>query len=434
MEILFFIGLLLLFSWYSNSKQEKKDEQERKEKEEKLILQNHNVIVNKAEALLSQKRYNEALSVFEEAILKKPQSLSNNNLLMGVVLCKFYLKDYQAVIESVKNLDNDPACLCKAISFFKLNDYVQSKKSFKEGIEKKYPQVIQSYNDYFNPSKHKIPYWNSLDENIKILLAKNAKIKYDSTIKILSEDDIELITNCTELDLSCKKETWTWSDWGDGVEGWMIYGEENKYTIDNLEFCKYIPNIQKLNIKGQPILSFEGLENQKNLIEIDASDSWITDIGALRTCINLQNLNLHCANFNTKNKTASDIDLEPIINISIEKLDLTLCRIKSIQTLNYMKDLKELSLFRTQIVSLSQIKDLDKLEILNVAGSENFKLSTDCKLDNLKQLAVSCNPSEKELNAFNLKFPNCKIENNFSTSIEIFNKRPKYDIDDIDLY
>jgi tetratricopeptide (TPR) repeat protein len=423
MEVLILLGVVFLYYWHVISRDNRKAEEERTKKE---VLKPYNSLVIKAEVLFNKKSYEEALNVFEEANMKKPDYYSDANLILKIALCKFYLKDYNAVIVNLNKIDNDTAYICRAISFYKLGDYSQSKHVFKEGIQKKYPQVIQSYDNYFNPLKNKLPYWNSLEENAKILLAKNAKIDYNYSTKILSEDDIELIMNCQELDLSCRKETWQW----ESLEGWVIFSTNNKHIITNLEFCKYIPNIQKLNICGQQITSFEGIENHRNLIEIDASYTLITNLEALRTCINLQNLNLHCANFP---KGVPDIDLEPIANLPIVKLDLTCCHIINIGILNNVKTLKELSLFRTKIVNLSQIKDLNRLEVLNVAGSEDFKLSTDCNLSNLKFLKLNCKPTEAELNSFKAKFPNCKIENNFLNSIEIFNKRPNYDPDQQDL-
>lgn len=384
--------------------------------------------------LFEQKEYEEALKAYEVLIPAIPHGYPESekrDCYNRIAECNYYLGNYKLFLDSIYNKSEystydkqrEWQILSRALSYQKLGESNEALKHFKQGIAYKYKSVIEEYIKYFGPVEYKLLCWNNLHENTKYLLCKNIKFNFIPFKTKLTELEIDLIISCKNLDLSCRKEGWNYDTF---IDDWRSTSSKTEYIIHSLYFCKYLPNIEKLNISGQPIVNFEGLENHSNIIEIDASYSSVNNLEALRNCNKLINLNLYCI----ENKDKKFLDIEPISNLGIVKLDLTQNTIVDFNFLNIMKTLKFISLSNTNIESLSQIKNLSELELLIVIKCKAFKLSNDGNFPNLKTLRINCKPTNEEKYLFKEKHPNCIIDEK-SVEDEIFRTKTRLNPDQV---
>lgn len=138
--------------------------------------------------------------------------------------------------------------------------------------------------------QNRLAYWNSLHRNEKILLLRHIKknITSDSILDI-TEQEFDDIFSCSELDFSIRKERYMIDP---DNEKWILTSSTTPYEIESIGFCKYFKAIKKINLAGQPITSFKGLENKKDLLEIDASYTKVENFESLNHCSALEYLYL----------------------------------------------------------------------------------------------------------------------------------------------
>lgn len=399
----FFILVFLLFLIYQLSKsieKSKKDEEAQKQKEIKENLEkddNYYSLLVKANNLYYDEKYAEAISAYEYAVSQKSKTLQTDEVKYKIAACYFHLKEFPKVINDLKNLEGDQFLL-RARSHFELGEFELSRKLFIAEIQNGNTKAITHYDLYFNPHRNDILYWNLFDNDTKLQLKRNINpnLNTRSTRPVdltISKDDILLINKLDFLDFRLAWETW--------LKRYYPYQALIRNShLTTIEFCKYLPNIQQLNLSGQKRLrNLDGIEYLVKLKDLNAENTEIGNMDKLSLCKSLENLSL------AKSK---NINLSAIVNLNIKRLDLSFYNKEDLHLLNKMRSLRKLSLLASSISSLKQIKELDSLEWLDVSCSTSFVLSPDYNLKSLKTLITS-SQSEENIKQFNLKFPSCIV-------------------------
>lgn len=156
--------------------------------------------------------------------------------------------------------------------------------------------------------------------------------------------------------------------------------------------------ITELDLFNKNITSLDGIENLENLTKLNVKNNNISNINALSKLTKLKYLDIgnYLHGFNYYNSITDITPLKSLTNL--ETLSLSGLQLTNVDAISNLTNLKELQMYATLLdwnsdtaPDITPIKNLSKLEILNL-GKNNIKDVTVLrKLKNLKQLLLSLN-------------------------------------------
>ena len=204
--------------------------------------------------------------------------------------------------------------------------------------------------------------------------------------------------------------------------------------IKNLKSIKHFPNLEKLNLGGNPLLpeEFRELVHLQELIDLDLSRTKIKDTTPIGELLKLKSLTIRGTDelFSVRNldslKNLEELDLnfseiDCLRKISVNEnirsinlygseiskiegvdrypnlIDLNLgsTAIDKIQELESLKNLKRLHLSSTNIIKIEGLDELKSLEILDLSYQDLDKIQGLDNLNNLRKLNLSENQIQK---------------------------------------
>lgn len=169
----------------------------------------------------------------------------------------------------------------------------------------------------------------------------------------------------------------------------------SRVGLENLRFLENQITLKHLNIEGNMINSFEGINNLKNIISINLSDNQIQEIKALDSSIKQLNL--------SKNKLSSLNTLDKLQLDSLEEFYIAENKIKSIEKIKKAKNLKKLVLSHNKIHNIEEIGFLEHLELLFLDNNQITNIKSLKHLTKLKILKLDHNKVSSLREIFELK-------------------------------
>ncbi|MCH6236788.1 protein phosphatase 1 regulatory subunit 42 [Cognataquiflexum rubidum] len=391
-------------------------------------------IVEKADVLFENKNFDDAFEQYKNAYNVKGAKLNTDKLIGQQFLCKYNLKKFEYVLStenyssfflSDKFWESSEIINAIAISYLKIGQYAKAINIFEIGISKKLKSVIETYNNYINPINDKLNYWNNLGETCKLFLCNNIDIKYAKDQNIFTEEIIDKITSLKNLNLSSWVEERCYNE-----DGMFFRGKRNDLlALKSINFCKYLPFLESVNIAGQQLEEIDCLSNLHNLSFLDASYCYINSFESIGRISSLRKLNLNTLNL------FREVDFNFISSLNLEVLDIGNCKVKDYSFIQYMTSLQILSLEIPKDYSINYLSNLEKLEYLNDASFYPLVFAIDNNFMNLKKITLRSKPNESSTK-FKEKYPLCIIEY-VDEKVEIFNpkiKRRQHWDDELDFF
>lgn len=187
----------------------------------------------------------------------------------------------------------------------------------------------------------------------------------------------------------------------------------NNVNCIDLDFLKFFPNLERLNISGHSLQNIDGLFFCKKLqeldIDIDKKNSDYIDFSIIGKLIQLKYLYLHDCNLN---------NIDWISNLKdLVDLNLSCNQITDISKLRGLSRLSELDLTNCNVSDVSSLEDSFDIEFLTLNGNNIKDISS---LSNLKKLTYICykNCSHEDAKKYREKFAYIE-EAHFGENIEV---------------
>lgn len=168
--------------------------------------------------------------------------------------------------------------------------------------------------------------------------------------------------------------------------------------MDDITLLRYFPNLQKIDLSTNGIMSLKPLEKMIYLRELDIISNPVTNFNPLVKLKNLERLEISNANI-TDVTTISQIsslksltlysdgikDVSPLGNlIKMEKLTVSSDEITDVCALNTLVNLKELDISGcSKVTDISCLSDVTQLEKLNIKNTAVKKIDVVKKYKNL---------------------------------------------------
>lgn len=170
--------------------------------------------------------------------------------------------------------------------------------------------------------------------------------------------------------------------------------------MDDITLLRYFPNLQKIDLSTNGIMSLKPLEKMVHLTDLDIIGNPVTDFNPLVKLKNLERLEISNANITDATAIAQIAslksltlysdgikDVSPLGNlIKMEKLTVSSDEITDICALNTLLNLKELDISGcSKVTDISCLKDAVQLEKLNIKNTAVKKIDV---VKNYKNLVV----------------------------------------------
>ncbi|TLS50791.1 hypothetical protein FE782_19035 [Paenibacillus antri] len=150
--------------------------------------------------------------------------------------------------------------------------------------------------------------------------------------------------------------------------------------IENIEFVNAMPELQSLDVRGNPIGDFAPIAGLANLTVLSLAGESVEDLSFVRTLENLKHLEAErtrirdltplaqLVKLETLNLSGNPIDtIAPLASLTnLRTLSLMQTSVRELQSLAGMKQLETLYLYETHIVSLNGIESLPRLQQVNI--------------------------------------------------------------------
>jgi len=373
-------------------------------RKEKKTFDKYSLIINEANKSFTRNEFQIALEKYRKAKLIKPFNYATLETDYQIGKCLYHLQMFDELL-TYNHFENEEAMLYyKSISAVKLNDKRQALIFINRGIKVNHERFVELRNEIVNPETDLAFYWESIEKNCRQLLLKNIGINEKK--HVISKLEFEHLTNTEHLDLSNRKELFS---------SQTTTVEEAELYFCDTSFLRHFAKLKYLNLCGQKqIKSISSLANCTSLIEVNLAYTSIKELKPFAKLNNLKIVNLHC--MNVYEEFTPVIDLMPLKDLKIEKIDLTKNILSSFQPLNSITSLIELSLFNTNIKSLSEIRDLKKLKTLITSCSSSFSLKNGQAFPDLKYLYISKN-EEAFIEQFKKINSKCEVKIDYSINI-----------------
>ena len=248
---------------------------------------------------------------------------------------------------------------------------------------------------------------------------KYSIIKPSSTTLKMYQEDLEKIT---ELDLNGRGLT--------NLSGLSNFKKLKKLVLSNnkisdLSELTGLTNLEDLNISDNNITSLGKIKGLTKLKRLYANGNSIENISEISNLNNLTSISF--TNCKVKKFTSDLSNLNSLEEIKIENNSL---KDESLAKIATAKNLKRLHISKNQITSLDSLSGLSKMEeiyadnnmIKDVSKFGNIKkllvrnnkisISTNTGDLDLPSVLVAIRNSQSNIYTNNIKFTNCKIENN----------------------
>jgi Leucine-rich repeat (LRR) protein len=171
--------------------------------------------------------------------------------------------------------------------------------------------------------------------------------------------------------------------YGEDLEGIRRLNAAN-FSITNLAGIEYLPNLESLDLRGNPVSSVEELLSLQKLVELSLRNTEIDDIAPLSDLVRLRRLDLRGTDLGKDG-------LEPLKNLrALEELNLRESGITELDALGSLQNLRYLNIHSNSgITSLKPIAGLGRLQTLimrHVPSGGNLRELSN--LQNLRRLNV----------------------------------------------
>lgn len=184
-------------------------------------------------------------------------------------------------------------------------------------------------------------------------------------------DDLKYFTNLKELAIDVQNVTSL-----EGIENLPL--KKISVSINNLEDVKPLTRIETLEyvrISNNPIKSLEGFENLSNMKSLNLSDTKVDNLEPIADCP-LKELNCSYGKVTDYNFLKSLNLLETLCVGNVDK--------ETVEYINTLTELENLTIVRSEISSLKQLSNLTNLLSLDV--SDSVMLSSLDGVENFKKL------------------------------------------------
>jgi hypothetical protein len=202
------------------------------------------------------------------------------------------------------------------------------------------------------------------------------------------------------------------------------------WNVNSLEFIKGNPGLEDIVLYGnghsfknyKPLLALKKLKslstymnnqaNDRNLgmlsglttLEAFASgnNSWATTISFLKNCQGITTINMWNARRLWDISVVKDLP-------KLENLDITGTKVLNLKPLSGNTTLKHLSIAKTKISIIRPLENCQSLETVNLSRSHVTDLSPLLKSKNLKEVIYSDTVPQDQIAALRQRFPDCRL-------------------------